>query len=203
MCSSDLRDKNNRLYGIMLNDERSDKYSITITAESGDIVAQDGAVYLRMENGTLQRSNYSKESNEILNFDDYIFNLTKDKEKHGEIIWKSKERYFHELINNKDELDESKIKSIISEIHERITYPMLPLILTLIAISAMMYGQFNRRGNLKNIITTIICGVTFMSLNIISYELIEYSFKLTPIVYLEILITAFLAIKFAIDKEVK
>ncbi len=197
------RDENNRLYGIMLNDERSKKNSITITAESGDIVAQDSSVYLYMENGTVQRYNYDKNSTEILSFDSYVFNLTRDKARDGEIQWKSKERYFHELLNYEDGLPDKTIKKIRSEIHERITYPMLPLILTFIAIAAILYGDFSRRGNVKNVVTAALCGIVFMALNITSYEMIENSSKLTPILYINIAIALILAFIFIYDKNHK
>lgn len=181
------RDDNNRLYGIMLNDERSDKFAITITAQYGDIVVRNNSAFLYMENGTVQRYSYDKNVTEILNFDSYVFNLTRDKNKDSQIVWKANERYFDELLNPQDDLDEKTRNKIRSEIHERIVYPLLPIVLVLIAGAGILYGDFNRRGNIRNLAMTIISGVIFMTLIIFSSELIEDSAKNTPFLYLVII----------------
>ncbi len=191
------RDQNNQLYGIMLNDDRSQKYSITITAQKGEIIANQNGVYLFMEDGTVQRFNYEKNNSEILNFDSYVFNLTRDKGKDSQVQWKAKERYFHELINYEDDLDENRIKKIRSEIHERLTYPLLPIVLSMIATAAILFGDFSRRGNLKNIVFASLCGILFMVLNIVSYELIENSAKFTPFLYINLITALFIALKYS------
>lgn len=177
------RDENNNLYGIMLNDERSKKYSVTITAQIGNIVVRDNSAYLVMENGSVQRYNNSKKVSEILYFDSYVFNLTRDKNKDIDIIWKPSERYFDELINPKDDIDEKTKNKIRSEIHERIVYPLSSIILSLIAVSGVLYGHFSRRGNFKSIIFTALLGVLFIGLIIFCSELIENSAQNIPIIY--------------------
>ncbi len=54
------KDENNKLYGVMINDKRSKLNSITITAQTGDIITKSDAIYLIMKNGTVQRYNYQK-----------------------------------------------------------------------------------------------------------------------------------------------
>ena len=67
------RDKNNKLLGILLHDERSLDHSITITARNGVIRSNDDASLLYMEEGTLQKYNYRERKTDILYFDDYYF----------------------------------------------------------------------------------------------------------------------------------
>ena len=51
------RDSKNNLYGILINDQRQEDFSITLTAEFGNLVSQDDSVFLKLRNGTLQRYN--------------------------------------------------------------------------------------------------------------------------------------------------
>lgn len=72
------RDKKNNLFGILLHDERASEYSITITAKNGRIVTEDRSALLYMENGTVQKFNYKEQKSEILDFDNYVFNLAEN-----------------------------------------------------------------------------------------------------------------------------
>ena len=125
------RDENNNLFGILLHDERDSQYSITITAKSGNIVTENKSAMLYMESGTLQKFNYANYKSEILNFDNYVFNLTESQKNEDAMRWKPKERYFSELLNPEDNSDEDDLKKYWAEIHQRITYPLLPIIFSI------------------------------------------------------------------------
>lgn len=182
------RDEDNNLHGIMLHDQRNEQYSLTITAQQGHIIMEKNSALLYMENGTVQRFNYSSQKSEILNFDDYVFNLTEAKEENQTFSWKSKERYIHELINPKDEVDEKKRLKFWVELNERLIFPLLPIIFSLISLSLILKGSFNRRGNHSNIIFAVIANIAFFTLLMTTLNLIEKSKLLTPLPYVVILI---------------
>ena len=60
------RDSKNNLYGILINDQRQEDFSITLTAEFGNLVSQDDSVFLKLRNGTLQRYNLKSQKSEII-----------------------------------------------------------------------------------------------------------------------------------------
>jgi len=182
------RDENNKLFGILLYDERSEEYSITITAKTGRIVTEDNSALLYMDNGTVQKFNYLSHKSEILNFDNYVFNLSENQKSTTAIRWKAKERYLNELLNPEEETEAFEIARYRAETHQRFTYPLLPIVFSLIALSCIMRGGFSRGGNLSNIVLAIFLAAIFLGLTIVCYDLIESSAKFVPVLYLNFVI---------------
>lgn len=189
------RDKNNQLLGILLHDKRNSQYSSTITAQSGRISIEDKSALLYMENGTVQRFNYQDKKTEILNFDDYVFNLTENQKSDVVLRWKASELYMHELFNPSRDIQESELAKYRVEINQRFTYPLLPIAFTFIAAAFVLRGQFNRYGNLRNTVTAVIASVIFLGLTIASYTLIEFSPNFAPLPYLNFLLFLVLSLK--------
>ncbi len=178
------RDEKNNLSGILLHDERSSDYSLTITAKKGNITTEPNSVLLYMENGTIQKFNYIDKNSEILNFDNYVFNLIENEKFKKISHWKAKERFLPELINPDDDSDYFEREKYIAEIHQRLTYPLLPIIFSMIAVSCILRGGFNRRGNINNIVLALILAGFFLAITITNYSLIEITNKLVPVLYL-------------------
>lgn len=180
------RDENDRLYGILLHDERSFEYSLTITAKTGKIISENNSVLLYMEDGTIQKFNRKSDKSEILNFDNYVFNLSENQKSSSSLRWKPKERYLAELLYPED-AEEDDYEKFRAEIHSRFTYPLLPLVFSLIALAFILRGQFSRHGNLKNIVLSIMVASLFLVLTITCYDLIETSKKFIPLLYLNLI----------------
>jgi lipopolysaccharide export system permease protein len=132
----------------------------------------------------VQKFNYEDSKSEILNFDNYVFNLTENEKTNDKKRWKAKERYLWELMSPEEGLDELDLEKYRTEIHQRFTYPLLPIIFSLIAVSCILRGHFSRSGNVTNIILAISVAVIFFGLTMVSYNLIETSPKLAPLLYL-------------------
>jgi lipopolysaccharide export system permease protein len=188
------RNEFNPLFGILLHDERSLDHSITITAKTGKIVAEDKSALLYMEDGTVQKFNYSDKKSEILNFDNYVFNLTENQKSSTKLRWKAKERYLHELLNpdNESEFESNKYRA---EIHQRLTYPLLPITFSLIALGFILRGKFSRRGNLENIVLAILTSTSFLILTFITYDFIESSPNFIIFLYLNFALFTMFGIK--------
>ncbi len=182
------RDLKDNLYGILLHDKRSSEYSITITAKTGNIATENNSALLYMSDGTIQKFNYADDKSEILNFDNYVFNLTETQKNEDTMRWKSKERYLSELLNPNDDSEERDLEKYRSEIHERFTYPLLPIVFSIIALACVLRGQFSRRGNVSNIVLAIFLAISFLIITFLTYGFIETSPKLTPILYLNFII---------------
>jgi len=181
-------DDQNNLYGVMLHDQRNAEYSLTITSQKGHIIVEKSSALLYMENGTVQKFNYASHKSEILHFDDYVFNLTETKADKRTFSWKARERYISELISPKEEISEKKRLKFWVELNERLIYPLLPIIFSLISLASLLRGSFNRKGNGSNIITAVIANVIFFASLMASLSLIEKSISLTPIPYVVIAI---------------
>ena len=197
------RDDQNHLFGILLHDKRSPKYSITITAGSGNIVTKDDSALLYMKNGTLQKLNYVDNKTEILNFDDYVFNLTESNKKSGSFHWKAKERYIDELLNPEESSSEEDLAGYRAEINQRLIYPLLPIIFSIIASACILRGSFKRHGNVSNIILATALAVTFLFSTIICCDLIETSSNFVPLLYVDFITFFFIGIKLLSEKKLQ
>jgi lipopolysaccharide export system permease protein len=178
------RDQQNNLAGILLHDQKSSDYSLTITAKDGNIAVESNSAVLYMNNGTIQKFNYKSKKTEILHFDSYVFNLTESQKSNKKTNWKPKELYLWELLNPSDEIDFFEREKYLAEIHQRFTYPLLPLMFALIAASCVLRGNFNRRGNLGNIILAILMVGIFLAFLFVSYDLITITSQMVPFLYL-------------------
>ncbi|MDX2082670.1 MAG: LPS export ABC transporter permease LptF [Rickettsiales bacterium] len=193
------RDEKNNLSGILLHDERAKEYSSTITAKSGRIVAQNNSALLYMENGSVQKFNYANQKSEILHFDDYVFNLTQNDNNNEQIHWKPKERYLNELINPDSSASAYDLEKFRGELHQRLTYPFLPIIFAIGALSCIMRGSFNRKGNSYNVFLAVLFSTAFLVITFSIYNLIESSAKYILPLYLNFIL--FFAAGFYLLKE--
>lgn len=182
------KDEKNELYGILLNDQREKGYSITITAKKGRVIFDNAKLLLYMEEGTIQRYNTVNLKSEILNFDEYIFNLS---ESSSSTIatserWKPKERYIHELLNpNKaDAADAKEVRKYRGELQQRITYPLMSIVLAAIALASMLRGNFSRYGNGMNIAIACAMAISFLIITITCYRLIEKNYYFIILLYI-------------------
>jgi lipopolysaccharide export system permease protein len=182
------RDEENRLAGIILHDERAAEYSITITAKNGNIVSENNSALLYMSEGTVQKFNYKTLKTEILNFDNYVFNLTETQKSDDKMRWKPKERYLKELLEPNDDSTAEDLEKYRAEIHQRIIYPLLPIIFSAIALAFILRGKFNRRGNFVNIIAATAVATTFLVLTLTLFDAIESSATATPLLYLNLVL---------------
>lgn len=190
------RSPENRLFGILLHDDRTYDYSITITAKSGNIAMEDNSALLYMETGTIQKFNKVSQKSEILNFDNYVFNLTQHHGKEEGMRWKAKERYLDELINPNDTSDEKELAKYRAEFHHRLTYPLLPFVFSMIALTCILRDNFSRRGNLTNIILATFLATFFLITITMSYSLIESSTIFIPVLYCDILLFLLVCLHF-------
>ncbi len=197
------KDAENKLYGILINDEREDA-AITITAKSGYLITEDFKLLLYMQKGTVQKVDRTNSKTQILNFDDYVFNLTENNQSENRNMrWKAKERYFNELINYEESLQNEEIAKYKGEIHQRLTYPLMPFVLAIIALAAILYGGFNRRGNAKNIALALAMATSFFSIMITLYRLIESNINLAWLLYLNIIFFVILSLYLLIYNPTK
>jgi len=165
------RNEKNELSGILINDQRSAEYTITITAETGNIVSENDSILLYMSNGTVQKFNFDTQKTDILNFDKYIFNLNERNQQLSKKILKVNELYFYELFHEDLELNAKEKVKINSEIIQRVIDPLAPIILTLIALIFSIQGELRRKQNYLKFTYAIIVALIYYGLNIMFYNL--------------------------------
>ncbi len=141
------------LIGVLISDNReSETSSRDYLAQRGRFVEVDGSPSIIMLEGQIHQID-SSGSLSILNFDQSTFDLTPFVEDTAAVVLKASDRYLHELLyidtTNYQELQDRE--KFIAEANARLTTPLVSLALALIAVMAVLGGDFNRRGYSRRI----------------------------------------------------
>jgi lipopolysaccharide export system permease protein len=129
------RTANGDLRGLMIHDERDETQLMTYLAEEGQIVKREGdQAMLIMRNGHIQRQDEKSKSARIVIFDSYIFDLSQFGPKEGPRDYKPRERYLSELLDPdvKDPYYKANTGKFLSELHDRLSNPLYPILFVLI-----------------------------------------------------------------------
>lgn len=181
------RNSTNELSGILIHDNRNSDHSTIITSKTGVLRNEDSAILLYLNDGTVQRSDYKTRKSDILRFDSYVVNLKENNNLDVARTWKASERYINELIYPEQNASKTDLAKYYVEIHQRITYPFLSIVLTMIACAFILSGKFQRHGNLIHNIKAVIVSTVFVSLMMLSYDLIETSPNFVILLYADLL----------------
>lgn len=140
------RDSNgSKLTGIYISDARSDP-EVTYLAQTGGVVNIEGTPAIVLQNGQIQQ--LENGSLRILEFDQHTFDLTPFLKEDADLVLKPSDRYLPELfyIDNTSYLEKQNQDRYFAEGHARLTSPLLNIVLALMAIIAVIGGDFSRRG---------------------------------------------------------
>ena len=140
------RDSNGaKLTGIYISDARSDP-EVTYLAQTGGVVNIDGTPAIVLQNGQIQQ--LEDGALRILEFDQHTFDLTPFLKEDADLVLKSSDRYLHELfrIDKTNYLEKQNKDRYAAEGHARMITPLLNIVMALMAIIAVIGGDFSRRG---------------------------------------------------------
>ena len=190
------------LAGLMIHDtrEKSEPPS-TVLAKRGMIVIDDTGQQVIVFNGSRQSYNPDTGILQRLDFDRYTIDLPGNGPARKR--WaEPDERTITKLINpdlsNKRDLDSLREFSI--EIHRRLTSPLLALAFPLIALSILLLGPIDRRGQGTRIVLAIVITMIIQGLFLTSYNLarnndagliLMYILTLAPIIISTFLLSGF------------
>lgn len=135
------------LRGIYISDARNPAGEVDYLARTGNVVDIDGAPAIVMTDGQIQQQD-SSGGLSILNFDQYAFDLTPFMKERGDIVLKASDRYLWELFfpDMSSYLQRQDADRYIAEGHSRLAMPLLSIVMAMIALSAVLGGDFSRRG---------------------------------------------------------
>ncbi|WP_300378469.1 LptF/LptG family permease [Henriciella sp.] len=138
------------LIGVLISDNRAEARDYL--AQRGRFVEVDGVPSIVMWEGQIHQMD-SNGALSTLDFDQSTFDLSPFLNESEAVVLKASDRYLHELVSidrkNYQELqDEKKFQA---ESHTRLTTPLVSIAMALIAITAVLGGDFNRRGYSRRI----------------------------------------------------
>jgi lipopolysaccharide export system permease protein len=150
------RAANGDLVGLMIHDERDATQIMTYLAEQGRIMKQeDGRALLIMRNGHIQRQNGKTKVVQIIVFDSYLFDISQFGPKEGPRDFKPRERFLGELLNPdpNDPFYKQNAGKFRSELHDRLSNPLYPILFVLIVGVHLGYPRTTRDGRMQSLFT--------------------------------------------------
>lgn len=137
---------------IFVHDSRKPGKPETYIAQRGRVVRTDEGPRLIMWNGTVQRQT-AKDKVALMEFDRYTFDISQFSSHEGGQIRETSERFLPELLNpDRSNLWDNRYwKRLLAEGHGRLSSPLYAIVMAMIALYALVAGQFTRRGAYERI----------------------------------------------------
>lgn len=181
-----IRNKDTRgnLHGIIVHDARNKENVITYMAESGKLRQTPSGPRAYLENGNQQEIDVKTGTIRLLYFDRYSLDLKIFNADINNNRWREpQERYITELFNPVDTEKQYLKDKLFAEGHYRIVWPLVNIILCLIALIPFMIGEYNRRGKIKIIFASIFFAlIVFGSIILFNFN-ISKNTSLVTILY--------------------
>lgn len=191
-----IREANGEMRGIIVHDNREAGQSVTVMAERGVLAQGEEGPRLIMVNGNRQLVERDTGKLSMLYFDRYSVDIGRSgTQAAGETRWREpRERFINELLfPGNSPLDREHYNRLRAEGHNRITAPFYALSFAMIALAAMLSGDYNRRGQGKRLLAAIAAVILTQSSAVAVGGLAARSPSLLPLIYLNVLLPAVVA----------
>lgn len=192
------RDASGALEGILIHDVRKADAPVTIMANTGQVVDNAAEPQIIVFNGRRQELDVKSGKLSELAFDQYVLDLNALRSASGPRLADPREQTIFDLLNPTADMLKSRAshEHLLAELNQRFATPFLALAYTLIGLTAILAGDFNRRGMGKRILSASLAIIAlqacFMSANSMIARNLGFAFTL----YLVSLIPAFLGLAF-------
>jgi len=162
-----VRDRTERgdLEGLIIHDRSNPATDVTITAQRGMVDQDGGRPAVRMVNGVRQERNRETGQVSFLFFDSHAIAMGEDNARSMVRFPESRERPTRELFTLQvgeqiipgfpEGFNESNIRRMRMEGNERLAKPLANVGFALVALGALLSGEFNRRGRNRRVIIAI------------------------------------------------
>ena len=144
---------------LLINDDRGDE-EVTYTARSGAISTVDGKLTIVMRSGQVQRQ-AADGSVEVLDFDRFPLEIGSFDEDAQIFYLKASDRYLYELFfpDMTMHYDQTNVERFLAEGSMRLASPLLDIAMAMVALAAMLTGEFSRRGYGRRILAASIIAL--------------------------------------------
>lgn len=188
--------QNGTLKGIFVHDGRDPEHRVTLMAEEGKLVQTPAGPRFILSQGNQQAVDPDRGQLSLLHFDRYSLDLS-IYAKAATSRWREpKERYLHELFFPQDDTPEHLLSKLHAEGHQRLTWPLYSMGLTLLALAALLSGQFNRRGQFKRIGVGTAIAIIVVGLGISATSIATGNSFAAALMYINVLLPCWLSIRF-------
>ena len=183
------RTADGQLRGILVHDGRNRENPVTLMAENDALVVSDTGPRVVMKNGNRQQMERGSGRLSLLHFDSYTIELAQLEERLARRWREPKERFVTELLFPDDSYNDKKnFNELIAEGHQRLAGPLYTMAFILIALAALQSGEFNRRGQLRRIVTAVLCVIGLEAISLAVHDIAIRAPKAIPLLYVSVLL---------------
>ncbi len=190
------RDKDGVMYGLLIHDERKPN-KITIVAERGMMVEnKQGAARVVIEKGNRQEVNKDTGRFDVLYFDRYTMDFNDGKESGA-----NRNKDLREMsLGGLKQVMKEKPKALV-EFNRRFVLPLYNLTFAFLAVTFLIRGNFNRRGQLPKVVTSAIIMLLVESAELALENASVKQHWLIPFMYLNAILPVALCLYILIAKQ--
>lgn len=181
------RSSSNFYKGILIHDTRNPLKAVTLTAEEGFLVGDNGPPRLVIQHGTRQERNLADGKINWLIFDQYVVDLAMLNDTKDNSFIKSYERPMSELLSPSAETiaaNPHAQREFLAEAHQRISFPLYNLAFAFIALVVVLGGEFSRRGRPVRYVTGLILAVALQAGALALANISAKNNMMIPLLYL-------------------
>ncbi len=172
------------LRGILVHDNRQADRPVTMMAERGALVRAENGPRVVMVNGNRQEIEQDSRRLSLLHFDRYTVEVSTLTNIAGTRWREPKERFLPDLLSPGTTGDDLRSRDeLIAEGHHRLVAPFYTLTFVLIALAALLSGQFHRRGQTHRVLAAILVTVFLEGLGLALHDLAGRSPQAIPAMY--------------------
>ena len=174
------------LLGILVHDGRNPAHPVTVMAERGVLLVGDNnAPRFVLFQGNRQEIDQNKDQLSLLYFERYALDLDVLGQSAADRWREPAERFLPSLLFPDNSHDDRRYADELrAEGHNRLTTPLYALVLAVIALGAVLSGEFNRRGEWSRMAVASAAAVVFEAVGLGLVTLIAHQPTLTPLLYL-------------------
>lgn len=188
------RQSNGEVQGILVHDSRIPEAPVTMMAERGALVTSKEGPRFLLINGNRQEMEHGTRKLSLLYFDRYSFDLSDLMTQPGPRWREPRERYMQELLGPPRPGDDpAHHTKLLAEGHQRLASPLYCMVFALIALAAMLGGEFNRRGRVRRMLFGAGAAVTFQGIALALGNVLVKQPAITPLFYAFIAVSAIVA----------
>jgi lipopolysaccharide export system permease protein len=185
-----IRDRslNGDLLGLLVHDERDNKQVMSYLAERGRIITNDEGSYLVMFEGYVHRydGQEADKNVQIVAFDQNMLDISEfsPKDNLGKYL-RPREKYISDLINPdmNDKATKRNYGQIRSELHDRLTTPLYPLVFAFVAIALLGHARTTRESRWAQILLAFAIALGLRVAGLMASNLVALNAWAVALVY--------------------
>jgi len=140
------------LRGVLISDMTDPEFPTDILARSAALVQVDNRPTLLLRDAISMQLDENQQLS-ILEFAQYPFDLSDYMKEDSDLALKASDKFLHELffVDRTNYFELKDADTLLAEANTRLTSPLLNIVMALIAVVAVLGGDFSRKGYSKRI----------------------------------------------------